>query len=226
MSRPLHSSLIAFLLVIAGGVTSDAQTESGHLWYGMLVAAGAQIPLLLHVSGSGTSLSATADSPGQAAFGASVDSISESSIDDGQTLRFTISSVKATYNGTGKGDTMSGVFVQNASTTPLVLKRFTGYDANAANAAAADWAGVLKTPTGTLHLVLHVNFKSGALSATLDSPDQNVYGGVIDTIAVDKNELLFEMTPLHIFYVGSINGNAMSGMFTQGGISVPMTFAR
>ncbi len=47
-----------------------------------------------------------------------------------------------------------------------------------------DWRGTLNAGVVKLDLILHVMKKEGALSATLDSPDQGATGLTVDTITV------------------------------------------
>ena len=47
-----------------------------------------------------------------------------------------------------------------------------------------DWKGTIDAAGTKLDLVLHISTKDGALSATLDSPDQGATGLAIDSISV------------------------------------------
>lgn len=89
-----------------------------------------------------------------------------------------------------------------------------------------DWKGTLNVGVVKLDLVLHISKKDGALSATLDSPDQGATGLPIDSINVTGKSLRFEMKSLGANYEGifSVDGSQIEGEFTQQGQRLPLTF--
>ena len=91
-----------------------------------------------------------------------------------------------------------------------------------------DWKGTIDAGVVKLDLVLHVAKKDGALSATLDSPDQGATGLPIDSISVTGKSLKFEMTSLGASYEGvfSADGTQIQGEFSQQGQKLPLTFKR
>ncbi|HZS10056.1 MAG TPA: alpha/beta hydrolase [Blastocatellia bacterium] len=92
-----------------------------------------------------------------------------------------------------------------------------------------DWAGVLDVGSLKLNLILHITQESeGALRGTMDSPDQGANGLKIDTIALQGQTLQFEMKQIGASYEGKLNAEAteISGQFTQGGATLPLTFKR
>jgi len=91
-----------------------------------------------------------------------------------------------------------------------------------------DWKGTLEAAGTKLDLVLHINTKDGALSATLDSPDQGATGLPIDSISVTGKSLKFEMKSLGATYEGvfSADGSQIEGQFSQQGLRLPLTFKR
>ncbi len=91
-----------------------------------------------------------------------------------------------------------------------------------------DWKGTLDASGTKLDLVLHISSKDGALSATLDSPDQGATGLPIDSISVTGKSLRFEMKSLGLNYEGVFNedGSQIEGQFSQQGIRLPLTFKR
>ena len=90
-----------------------------------------------------------------------------------------------------------------------------------------DWKGTLSAGGTKLDLVLHVRRKDGALTATLDSPDQGATGLAVDSITVTGKSLRFEMSSLGASYLGtfSADGSQIEGEFSQG-VSLPLTFKR
>jgi pimeloyl-ACP methyl ester carboxylesterase len=91
-----------------------------------------------------------------------------------------------------------------------------------------DWKGTLDAAGTKLDLVLHISSKDGALSATLDSPDQGATGLSIDSISVTGKSLRFEMKSLGASYEGvfSADGSQLEGQFSQQGVRLPLTFKR
>lgn len=91
-----------------------------------------------------------------------------------------------------------------------------------------DWKGTLDAGGTKLDLVLHISSKDGALSATLDSPDQGATGLPIDSISVTANTVRFEMKSLGANYEGvfSADGSQIEGQFSQQGVRLPLTFKR
>jgi len=91
-----------------------------------------------------------------------------------------------------------------------------------------DWKGTIEAAGTKLDLVLHIITKDGALSATLDSPDQGATGLPIDSISVTGKSLRFEMKSLGATYEGvfSAAGSQIEGQFSQQGARLPLTFKR
>lgn len=91
-----------------------------------------------------------------------------------------------------------------------------------------DWKGTLDAAGTKLDLVLHISSKDGALSATLDSPDQGATGLPIDSISLTGKSLRFEMKSLGANYEGvfSADGSQIEGQFSQQGVRLPLTFKR
>lgn len=91
-----------------------------------------------------------------------------------------------------------------------------------------DWEATLDVGAAKLRLIVHVISKDGALSATLDSPDQGATGLSIDTISVSENSFRFEMKSLGAAYQGKFNkdGSQIEGEFSQGGQTFPLIFNR
>lgn len=91
-----------------------------------------------------------------------------------------------------------------------------------------DWKGTIDAGGTKLDLILHVTQKEGALSATLDSPDQGATGLPIDAISVTGKSLKFEMKSLGASYEGNFSddGSQIDGEFSQGPQRLRLTFKR
>ena len=92
---------------------------------------------------------------------------------------------------------------------------------------AGDWTGVLNFPQRSMHVVLHISGPDNALTATSDSPDQNIYGRTITAISFSGSTLRYSNNPVNVTFQGDLNSNGtIVGTFTQGNGSVPLVLAR
>ena len=91
-----------------------------------------------------------------------------------------------------------------------------------------DWKGTIDAGGTKLDLILHISRKDGALSATLDSPDQGATALTIDSISLNGNSLRFQMNGLGADYQGvfSADGSQIEGQFSQQGQRLQLTFKR
>ena len=94
-------------------------------------------------------------------------------------------------------------------------------------AIAGDWAGVLAFPQNTLRFVIHVSGPDNALRAIVDSPDQGMAGGGVDSIALSGSTLSFAIQHLDVKFSGDVNTNGtIVGTFVQRGTGVPLVLTR
>ena len=94
---------------------------------------------------------------------------------------------------------------------------------------AGFWQGVLKIGPVELRIGLNVTAKpDGALTATLDSPDQGAKGIPIDEITVKDADLKLELKKLDSRYEGKLSddGKQLVGTWKQRGAEFPLTFKR
>lgn len=95
--------------------------------------------------------------------------------------------------------------------------------------AVGHWVGPLKIGPAELSTVLHVEQgEDGALSATLDSPDQGAFGLEVASISMEGRTLRFESPKLDARFEGTLSedGTTLSGTFTQRGRETPLSMAR
>ncbi|HYJ86525.1 MAG TPA: alpha/beta hydrolase [Pyrinomonadaceae bacterium] len=91
-----------------------------------------------------------------------------------------------------------------------------------------DWEGTLDAGAMKLRLIVHVVRKDGALSATLDTPDQGHTGLPIDTITLSAAAVRFEMKSLGGLYEGQLtkDDSEIDGKWSQGGQTFPLLLKR
>lgn len=100
--------------------------------------------------------------------------------------------------------------------------------ARAQTQLAGDWQGTLSAGGVQLRLVLHIAAASGgALTATLDSVDQDALGIPVSAIAVKGAAFTMSVDAVHGSYEGTVNKNAteIDGTWTQGQ-PLPLQFKR
>ncbi len=98
-------------------------------------------------------------------------------------------------------------------------------DSSPGRAPEGAWQGSIMG----LRLVVHVGRGAdGALTGTLDSPDQGAMGIAIDTLAFVRDSLRFEMRRMRASYAGALSasGDSIAGEWSQGGLVLPLAFRR
>jgi hypothetical protein len=95
-------------------------------------------------------------------------------------------------------------------------------------AAVGIWQGPLTVGGGmTLALVFHISAgEEGELSATVDSPDQDVRGIPVERVVVDGNRLTIEMPAMQARFEGVVDGDRLEGTWNQGGANLPLELER
>lgn len=87
------------------------------------------------------------------------------------------------------------------------------------------WQGSLKVGAVSLRIAFNVSMKDGALSATMDSPDQGARGIPVSKIALADSIVTFEVKTISGSYAGklSADGSRIEGNWKQGGRGFPLT---
>jgi uncharacterized protein len=109
---------------------------------------------------------------------------------------------------------------------PLVATLLAGVTGASAQTGAPDifigsWMGDLKVGAVTLRMVFNITSSNGALSATMDSPDQGAKGIPVSHMEVKSGAILLEVKAARGSYSGRISadGKSIDGAWTQGGTS-------
>jgi hypothetical protein len=111
----------------------------------------------------------------------------------------------------------------------FVILSLTAVTTASAQTVEGDWQGTLKAGPVELRVVVHVaRGEKGALTATLDSPDQGAKGLPVTSITLADATLRFEVQQISTSYEGKVNtgATAIAGTWTQAGSSVTLDFAR
>jgi hypothetical protein len=92
---------------------------------------------------------------------------------------------------------------------------------------AGTWEGVLKFPAQTLRIVLHISGDDNDLKATNDSPDQDSWGGKVDSITLAGRVITFAIRQLDVGFIGDLMPDGtIAGTFKQHGTGLPLVLAR
>lgn len=84
------------------------------------------------------------------------------------------------------------------------------------------------SPTATLTIIFHVVGSANKPTATMDVPEQGAKGLAVSETIVKGNTVTFRLPGIGATYIGtrSADGKKVTGSFTQGGHSLPLTLTR
>jgi hypothetical protein len=90
------------------------------------------------------------------------------------------------------------------------------------------WVGTFTGGNKKQRIVFHVFNTDGGLRATLDSPDQGVYGLLVVPVVRTGSQITVKMGSIGANFAGTINASCTSieGTWIQGGASLPLTLNR
>jgi hypothetical protein len=92
---------------------------------------------------------------------------------------------------------------------------------------AGIWEGTLGFSTRTLRIVLHISGPDSNLTATDDSPDQDVFGHRVDAISMTGPTLQFTLKGLGVQFTGDLMADgSINGTFVQRGVGIPLVLKR
>jgi hypothetical protein len=203
-------------------------------WIGTLKVGGAELRVVLHVKESDGKLSATLDSIDQGAKDIPIDHITFTD----NKLAFDSGAISGQYEGkyeTSK-QIVDGTWTQNGNSLPLLFERYVEKPKQARTGPAAKpsdidgtWEGTVDAGGQTVRVVFHIRTdEDGNLTATTDSPDQNMHGLPVTTVKRDGKNLRMDIKGIGAVYEGTINEpkTKIDGTLTQGGGQTPLVLDR
>jgi CubicO group peptidase (beta-lactamase class C family) len=194
-------------------------------WRGELVLPGS-IKLAIGIEISAKHSALTISSPNQGMHNREPTTFSIS----GNTVSFTDEGLKASFEGTIDGNTLTGTFTQGQA-RPLVLKKLLSADLKRMKFEGKYVGDLQINKNATLPLVLHVAVIPDGFSAMLDSPSQNSFGIPINEINLDMNTLTFTSSLLGAKFEGNApeadtnSDMTYTGVFIQG-MPLPLTLSK
>ena len=123
----MRSFILTFVVFTSGLVLAQAlskkndaaQTTISGSWNGVHKIQERTLHFVLHITGTGENLSATADSPDECRYGMPVDRVAL----DNQILHFTIAKSNVEFTGTFSGGSISGVMKQHKANVCELFER-------------------------------------------------------------------------------------------------------
>lgn len=91
---------------------------------------------------------------------------------------------------------------------------------------SGNWQGELHIMGQKLRIIFHIEKKDTLYTTIMDSPDQGAYGLPTDRTGVADNQLEIVAAGMGILYRGKLENDSITGIFSQGGISIPLTLQR
>jgi CubicO group peptidase (beta-lactamase class C family) len=197
-------------------------------WKGAIDTPGGQLPAIIHVKSDRSGKEYVAfDSPSQNAFGLTGDNATLK----GDQFSFDLTIVHGHYEGklSADGKTITGTWNQGKDLALNFTHAEPFVAAQKPSLADGDWAGLLQTKDGSLHVVIHVKSdKAGKEYVSLDSPDQDAKNLEGSDAVLSGRSFSFKMPQLHGEYAGTLteDGKAIAGTWAQQGSSMPLRLTK
>lgn len=208
----------------------DAAGLAG-VWEGTLNVAGRTLRVVFDVQRRGEDAwKATMDSPDQGAHGIPVDRVT---LENG-VVRFEVGTVRGFFEGRlADGSTLEGTWHQPAGALPLTLRRDAGASATppptgGLKPVLGTWEGTLRVSGAALRIVFHIaEDAGGAVSATMDSPDQGARGIPVAGVRVEGDRVTIEVPTVGGSFTGTVKRpGTMAGTWEQSGLRLPLDLER
>jgi hypothetical protein len=235
------------LLLIGGPSSSRAQNQmnaAGH-WEGSIDIQGTSLLFSVDImQGREGTFTATISIPSQNVKGSPLINV----VAKGQEVSFAMQGVAGDPSFKGKlsedGKTISGDITQAGSTFPFKLERKgdaktesswqQAYGPTPAKGVPGQgiegrWQGTLSAGGASLRVIFKVTRGAdGSYTAKLDSPDQGTPDLPVDSVTVNDKSLGFELKVIGASYKGNLSadGSEVTGEWSQGGGSLPLTLKR
>jgi len=91
---------------------------------------------------------------------------------------------------------------------------------------AQDIAGSWNGKLGPLRVVLNIQKSDTGYNVTLDSPDQGAKGIPVSEFTYNNPDIHLKIDAVHAAYTGEYKTDSLTGTFTQGSKTLPLTFVR
>lgn len=231
MTRKLSRFFVLSLTIATLSVVANAQGAEGD-WEGTLKAGASEFRLVLHVrrDDKGT-FKATLDSIDQNAAGIPVNSISVT----GDELKFELPEIQASYSGKIKadGNGITGSWTQPGANGTLDFVRAKPKPPAAPRVLKPSdidgkWEGSIDAGHATLPVIFTIITYEDGISATLDSPDQNLIRIPVTSITRTGLKVNMSLKQFGATYAGTLDVELKTivGQWSQGGNDLQLNLKR
>lgn len=107
----------------------------------------------------------------------------------------------------------------------FILFLMTIYFGNAQN-VVGDWSGNFTASGQEIPIVLHLSETDNSIEATIDFPSQGASGIAADKVSLKERELDLTLMQGQVSLKAQVDGDSMTGVFSQGGLEFPLTLLR
>lgn len=84
---------------------------------------------------------------------------------------------------------------------------------------SGDWSGAIAIAGMDLEIITHFKSDGGALSGTIDIPEQSAYGLVLSNFVIAYPSVSFELAMAQANFKGNVSGDSIAGSFSQAGLT-------
>ncbi len=236
----LYLMLAGTLLLSQATTAVSHQDNLSGVWSGTMVIAGDSIDLRVVLQATiGDGWTGLIDIPAQNTSGFPLTEISVS----GSLVSFAMAGVPGdpVFVGTWneESQTIDGNLEQSGQTFPFNLTlsnpagapEMTVARVSPVNALkiTGTWGGLMSAGTQTLQIIFHLETDAGgALTATMDSPDQGQFGLPVNRAVFDGSVLRLELDYAGASFEGTmvVDGFSIEGAWSQGGASLPLLIVK
>ncbi len=184
-------------------------------WNGVLnIPNDAPLPLVLHFSGAGRSLTATIDEPTRGILGSPVDSVTVSDASISMSIKNPPFS-NVSFMGRLSNGAITGWWSQGNANLQV------SFLTPAAESLIGTWHGVLTASGGghSVPIALHFTGTGPKLTATVDDPTDSILGSPVNSTTLSGTALSFSIDNEQIHngtFTRTLGSGTISGTWTQG----------
>jgi DNA-binding winged helix-turn-helix (wHTH) protein len=229
----LGVAVLVLSCVLIAFRSGPAENISGD-WDGIYSQAEIPLRFVLHISGSPGHFQATVDNPDQGELDSPVSGLVQS----GDEVKFIIASDLARFAGKLEpgGAALDGTIFQGRGKMPVHLIRQPDSSARTKGKLTSSlrgrlqgtWSGTLIIPQQHLRVSLHINQNKDRVEASMDCPDQAMYGASLSTFYKQDREVRFAIAVYGVSFLGRLeeNGSRIRGTLSQHGIDGELQLTR
>ena len=223
------SKIVLLFVLFVSPLAVMGQSSPAGQWEGSLSPApGVSMRMVFNIADENGTLSSTLDSPDQGALGITVDS---TTFEEGH-LILSLNAIGGKYMGQWVDGAIQGTWSQAGQSFPLNLVKVDpssqGTLSETEQVLIGDWIGTLQVNATSLRLVFHIDEYNGALTSSMDSPDQGVMGVPANPPTLEGSSISIGVPAVGGVMEGTISNNKeeIAGTWSQAGQSWDIVLER